>query len=184
MKNPLPTISTKEIYKNQWIRLREDKTSRPDGGKGIYTVIETNDSVIVGVLNDKNEIYLIHSFSYPAQKWHWELPGGGDDGESVLEASKRELAEETGIIAKEWTQLGKTRVCDGLMTEKMAILLARDITLGKRIPSDDTGLIDDAKFTNIEEVHELIKNGEMDEGQSITALYFIERWIRENKDIN
>ena len=166
------------MYENPWIRVREDAITHPSGSEGIYGVVESRDSIMVGAVNDKHEIYIIRSFSYPAQKWHWELPAGGsDNGENMIEASKRELAEETGIIAKNWQQLGWTRVCDGLMTERMATLLATDLQILDKPHSDDKSLIDDGKFASLDEIHELIASGEMDEGQSITALYFIERHI-------
>lgn len=180
MKNPFKTLSSKIVYQNPWIRVREDAIIRPDGSEGIYGVIESHDSVMVGAVNEENEVYIIHSYSYPAQKWHWELPAGSSDGEDILLASKRELAEETGIVAANWQQLGVTRVADGLMTEKMATLVATDLTFGDKLVSDDEGLIDDGKFASLEEIHQLINSGEMDEGQTITSLYFIEGWIKEN----
>ena len=180
MKNPFQTISSKIVYKNPWILVREDAIIRPDGSDGIYSVVESKDSVIVGAINHKREICIIHSYSYPAQAWHWELPGGGSDGEGVIKASKRELAEETGIVAKTWQKIGFTRVTDGLMTEKMATLVATDLEMNEKISADDSGLIDDMKFASLDEIHELIQNGQMDEGQSITALYFLERWMNDN----
>ena len=136
MNNPWKIISTKTVYQNPWIRVREDKVITPDGKDGIYGVIESKDSVIVGAINEKNEIYLIYSFSYPAQSWQWELPGGGSDGEEIINASKRELAEETGIVAQEWVSLPTTRVCDGLMTERTYTLLAKGLEFQPRPESD------------------------------------------------
>jgi 8-oxo-dGTP pyrophosphatase MutT (NUDIX family) len=181
MKNPLKTTSSKTVYQNPWIRVREDKIIRPDGSEGIYGVIESKDSVIVGAINEKNEIYLVYSFSYPVQSWQWELPGGGSDGEEILEASRRELAEETGIVAKEWVELPATRVCDGLMTERTHTLLARDLTFQPKPESDDKHLIAEGRFFSFDAVHKMVQAGEIDEGQSITALYLIEGWLEENQ---
>lgn len=178
--NPWKIISSKTVYQNPWIRVREDQVIKPDGNDGIYSVIESKDSVIVGAINDDGYIYLIYSFSYPAQSWQWELPGGGSDGEEIIEASKRELAEETGITANEWITLPATRVCDGLMTERMHTLLARDLSFKSKPASDDSGVIAKGKFFSLNEVHEMIDSGEIDEGQSITALYLIERWLDSN----
>lgn len=175
MKNPFTTLSTKTVYRNPWIRVREDQVIRPDGTEGIYGVIESKDSVVVGAVNDAGQVYLIHSFSYPAQSWQWELPGGGSDGEEILLASKRELAEETGIVARDWQELGSVRVCDGLMTERMHILLATNLEHAARPVSDDHGLIADGRFFAFEEVQAMVADGRIDEGQSIAALYFIEK---------
>ena len=180
MNNPWKIISTKIVYKNPWMKVREDTVITPEGKDGIYGVVESKDSVIVGAINDKLEIYLIYSFSYTAQSWQWELPGGSAEGEDILIASKRELAEETGIVAQEWTELPSTRVCDGLMTERMSTLIARTITFEPKPASDDSGVIAKGQFFSFENVHKMVDRGEIDEGQSITALYLIERWLEKN----
>lgn len=72
-EHPYKTIDSKIVYENPWIRVREDKIIRPDGKEGIYGVMESNDSVMAVVLNDKKEIYLINAYSYPDQAWNWEL---------------------------------------------------------------------------------------------------------------
>lgn len=110
--------------------VREDEVITPTGKPGIYGVIESNDSVMITVLNDKNELYLVRTFRYPDQSWNWELPGGGGDKQDPLTASKRELEEETGITASTWEKLGETLVCNGFMTERMTTYLAHDISFG------------------------------------------------------
>ncbi len=177
MNNPWKILSTKTVYQNPWIRVREDTVITPDGKDGIYGVIESKDSVIVGAINKENEIYLIYSFSYPAQSWQWELPGGGSDGEEIIQASKRELAEETGIVADEWIELPTTRVCDGLMTEKMHTLIAKGLDFQPKIESEDSNSIEKGQFFSFNTVREMVQSGEIDEGQSITALYLIEQWL-------
>jgi 8-oxo-dGTP pyrophosphatase MutT (NUDIX family) len=180
MRNPFKTLSTKIVYQNPWIMVREDQVIRPDGTEGIYGVVESKDSVVVGAVNDEGQIYLIHSFSYPAQSWQWELPGGGSDGEEIIEASKREMAEETGIVAREWSELGNIRVCDGLMTERMHILLAMELEHGEKPESDDDGMITDGRFFTFDEVQAMVADGRIDEGQSIAALYFIEKHLAKD----
>lgn len=169
--NPWKLTSTKTVYENSWIKVREDAVIRPEGSAGIYSVMESKNSVIIVVFNHEQKVYLNYAFNYPFSKWTWGLPGGSSDGESVIDASKRELLEETGILAESWTKLGTTRVCNGLMTEQMTSYLAEDLEYGDRIVADDTEIIDQGKFFTLNEVNELIINGELDDGQSITALY-------------
>lgn len=179
---PIKQNGSKIVYENPWIRVREDATIRPDGSDGIYGVVESNDSVLIAVLNEDNQLLLQNSFSYPAQRWHWEMPGGGkEDDEAVLETSKRELFEETGITARQWTLLGVTRVCDGIMTERMATYLAREIKHGTTPHSDDAGLIRDKKFFDLDQVYEMIQSGDVDEGQTLTSLYLVERYLATTK---
>jgi len=179
--NPFKTLSTKVVYQNPWITVEENEIIHPDTGKGIYGVVKTKDSVTVVPVNNKSEIFLIRSFSYPAQKWHWELPAGGVDNDDYTTASKRELLEETGITAKTWQQIGVARPMDGLATEHMATLLATDLTIGEIPSADDNHLISDRRFFDLSTVREMVQNGEIDEGQSLSALYYYELYLKKEE---
>jgi 8-oxo-dGTP pyrophosphatase MutT (NUDIX family) len=179
-ENPYKILGTKTVYKNPWIRVREDKVVQPSGKDGIYGVVESDDSVMVAALNENNEVYVIRTFNYPDASWNWELPGGGGDGEDAVVASQRELVEETGILAEDWELLGKTRVCNGLMTERMYTYLARNLTLNSTASTkdeNDEAIIGEGKFVSIAEVHEMIAAGEINDSQSMTGLYLLEQWL-------
>lgn len=179
--NPWKVRSSKTIYKNPWMRIQEDTVVTPTGGDGIYGFMDSSDSVMITVLNDKNELYLIHTFSYPASSWNWELPGGNTDAEDSFKASKRELEEETGIIANTWKKLGYTRVCNGFMTERMVTYLATDISFtGRKEIANEQ--IDVAKFVPMTEIDAMIERGEINDGQSITGIYFVQKWLTREED--
>lgn len=167
---PLQKLSSKIVYQNPWMTIHEDTIKKPDGTEGIYGYLESRDSVMVVVRNVNDEIYLVHTYSYPSHSWNWELPGGGGDNETAVTASQRELQEETGITAKSWSQLGNTRVCNGFMTERMATLLAEDLEFGEKAEADDHDLFQEGKFFSREEVEAMIQNGDINDGQSITGL--------------
>jgi 8-oxo-dGTP pyrophosphatase MutT (NUDIX family) len=174
--NPWKIHSSKTIYKNPWMRIQEDTVTTPTGNDGIYGFMESSDSVMIAVLNDKDELYLVHTFSYPAKSWNWELPGGNTDAEDSFKASKRELEEETGIIANTWEKIGYTRVCNGFMTERMVTYLATDISFsGEKEQADEQ--IDEAKFVSMNEVDTMIERGEINDGQSITGIHLVQKWL-------
>lgn len=179
--HPYVTRNSKTVYKNPWISVREDAVVLPNGKDGIYGLIESNDSVMIAVLNAKNELYLIDAYSYPSQSWNWELPGGGGEGEEAITASKRELIEETGIVAEDWTLLGKTRVCNGLMTERQATYLARNLTMTNQKDTEDSAIIRAGKFYSFDEIHHMIQKGKINDCQSITGIYLAERWLANNQ---
>jgi 8-oxo-dGTP pyrophosphatase MutT (NUDIX family) len=181
--NPWKLLSTKVVYKNPWMQIHEDTVVTPTGTQGIYGYMESNDSVMVVVLNEKNEVYVVRTFRYPLATWNWELPGGGGDKEHPMEASKRELEEETGITAEEWTELGRTAVCNGFMTESMATYLARGLSFTGTKETSSEQVID-AKFVSLDEIDAMITRGDINDGQSITALYLLKKWLAEQPAAN
>lgn len=180
--SPFKKVSSKIVYQNAWIKIHEDDVIRPDGSKGIYGYMESNNSVQVAAINENRELYLVRAYRYPTDTWGWELPGGGGEGEEAIIASRRELAEETGITAKKWTLLGKPLVCNGLMTERQAVLLAEDITVGTRISSDDDDLVTDGRFMSFTEIDQLIENGDIDDGMTLTCLFLVNRHLSQRAD--
>lgn len=178
--NPWKKLSTKIVYQNPWMRIVEDKTMTPTGSDGLYAYLDSKDSVIIAVLNDKDELYVHWTFAYPVQSWNWELPGGGSDGEHTLAASKRELEEETGIIAASWEKLGETRVCNGFMTEHMHTYLARDLSFaGTKEEADEQ--IGEAKFVPMNEIDAMVQRGDINDGQSITAIHLAQKWLEKQR---
>lgn len=162
------------------MQIREDKIVRPNGVEGIYGVVETPDSVAIVCVNDQDAIGFVRSFRYPVQKWCWELPGGSGDGQEVLVASKRELVEETGISAKHWHVLGRTRVSSGLMTEYQASVLATGLTYDKATDTEEG--IAELSFFNLEEIDRMIDSGEIDDGQSLAALFLYKKWLNNQEN--
>jgi 8-oxo-dGTP pyrophosphatase MutT (NUDIX family) len=178
--NPFRTLSSKTVYENPWMRVREDSVIRPDGTSGIYGVMESEDSVVIVALNNFNEIYLIKSYSYPAMAWSWTLPGGGSNSEDLEIAAKRELIEETGIVASSWSTLGNTRIAGGLITERTSFLLAQDLLFKERVDADDKDLIEKGKFVAFNDVEKMIASGEINDCQTITGFYFVRTLCAEH----
>ena len=166
---PWKQLSTKIVYENPWLKIREDAVIRPDGSEGIYGVIMTPPSVFIVAINDHKEIALIGQYRYPTQKYSWELPGGGSDNQPILEAAQRELIEETGYTAKNWKLAGSFQAMDGISDEICYVFIAEDLTNTDQAEQDDEG-ITHMKFVPFFELIEMILSGELDDGQSIATI--------------
>jgi ADP-ribose pyrophosphatase len=103
---PYRRLSTREVYRNPWFRLREDQVIRPGGSQGIFAVLEMKPGSSVLALDDEGCVYLTEEYKYALREPTLEVVSGGiDEGESPLDAAKRELREEAGLEAGEWHDL-------------------------------------------------------------------------------
>lgn len=127
-KGPWTAIGTKIIYKNPWISVREDKVIRPDNKEGVFGVVEMKPGVSVLPLDKKGNVYLTKEYHYAVERETIEaISGGIDAGETSLEAAKRELKEETGIIAKDWIDLGFVDPFTTVIVSPNHMYLAREL---------------------------------------------------------
>lgn len=134
-KNPWTVVSTRHIYDNSWISVREDAVIQPDGGRGIYGVVHFK-NVAIGVLAVEDDfIYLVGQYRYPLERYSWEIPEGGcAEGEDPLDAARRELEEETGLRAKHWRKLGEAHLSNSVSDELAIWYVATGLTQGERRP--------------------------------------------------
>ena len=132
------TLGSREVYRNRWLRVREDRIVREDGAEGSYGVVEKDDCAIVIPL-DGDHVYLVEQFRYTVQQRCQEFPQGGWETPDVdpEELARGELKEETGLTAKEMRFLGTTYVAYGYANQKMHIFLATGLTHGEKDPDPE-----------------------------------------------
>ncbi len=124
------TLSSKEIYNNKWIQVVEHQVINPAGGNGIYGKVHFKNKAIGIVALDKdNNTWLVGQWRYTLDEWSWEIPeGGGPLQDNALESAKRELKEETGLVAKQWTMIQRTHLSNSVSDEEGFLFLAEDLT--------------------------------------------------------
>jgi ADP-ribose pyrophosphatase len=170
VRNPWTRISTRLIYENAWIRVREDQVLSPSGKPGIYGVVEPRIAVGVVALTDSQEIFLVGQYRYPLDVYSWEIPeGGGEEDESALVSAQRELQEEAGIIATSWEPLGgEVHVSNCYTSERGYLFLARGLTLVASAPDDTEELA--LKKIPFREALAMVERGEITDSLSIIAI--------------
>lgn len=166
------TISSRQVYKNPWIEIQEDKVIRPDGKEGLYGFLIKPPGVFIIALDNDDSIYLINEYRYVLKKNILQIPSGVVDGKSSsIENAKRELLEETGIKAKKWTQLGAYFVSPGHETTRQFVILAEDLDTSKlNINQDGDESIQGIIKLPISEVKKMIRENKIECGLTLSAL--------------
>ncbi len=125
------TLSSREVYRNPWLRLREDAIERANGANGIYSVVDKQDCAIILPI-DGDHIWLVEQFRYTIGERALELPQGGWEADNVdPEALARgELREETGLTAGRMTELPWMWIAYGFTRQRQHVFVAEELVPG------------------------------------------------------
>lgn len=169
-KNPWQTVITKNIYDNPWIRVTESDVINPKGGKGIYGVVSFKNKAIGVVPVDKEGYtYLVGQYRYTLNEYSWEIPeGGGPVGEAPLETAKRELKEETGMVAAKWQIIGRIHTSNSVTDEEGFLYLATELSHGTSEPEETEELA--VKKIHLTEAIEMVMQDKITDGLSIAGI--------------
>lgn len=125
-------LSSRTVYENDWMEVREDHVINPGGGRNDYGYVHfKNVAVAIIALDDANNTWLVGQDRYTLGEYSWELPmGGAPLDEPPLMAAKRELEEETGIRAAHWKQLMRLHTSNSITDELGFAYVATDLSFG------------------------------------------------------
>ncbi len=176
--SPWRTLSTREVYRNPWIRVREDQVLRPDGSPGIYGVVSSALAVGVLALTDEEQVVLVGQWRYTLDAYSWEIvEGGAHPDEDGLAAARRELAEEAGYAAARWQRLGGGLALSNSVTDERAELwVARELTPVPRAPDPTEDL--EVALVPVAEAVDLVDRGRITDVMSVVALLTYARQAR------
>ncbi len=169
--NPWTTLSTREVYSNPWIRVREDQVLNPSGGRGIYGVVEfKNRAVGVVPIDDEGFTWLVGQYRYTHERYEWEIPEGGcPAGEELLACAQRELREETGLVASQYELIaGDIQLSNSTTNEVAYLFVARGISFAEANPEETEQL--ELKRVPLMEAIRMALQGEIRDGMSVIAL--------------
>jgi 8-oxo-dGTP pyrophosphatase MutT (NUDIX family) len=168
-ENPWRTLSSREVYDNAWIRLREDAVVRPDGERGIYGVVHFK-NIAIGILAVEDDfIYLVGQYRYPLGQYSWEIPEGGcAEGEDLLTAAQRELAEETGLRAEAWEKMGEAHLSNSVTDERAVWFMATGLTQGEHSPEGTERLV--VRRVSFAQALRMASTGEITDALSLLAI--------------
>lgn len=176
IKNPWTTLSGESKYDNRWINVTEYQVLNPAGGKGIYGKVHfKNKAIGIIALDADDNTWLVGQFRYTLSEWSWEIPeGGGPFDEEPLACAKRELKEETGLLAKRWTQIVRVHLSNSVSDEEGFIFLAEDLEHGESELEETEADMKVMKVPLAEAVA-MVDRGEITDSLSVIALQALAR---------
>ena len=167
----IETTSTRLVYENRWMRVREDTIRRRDGSIGIYGVVEKPDFVVIVPVEDDGRVHLVEQYRYPVKGRYWELPQGSweqEPGADPMEMARGELREETGIDAAQMIYAGHLFEACGYSNQGFHIFLATGLRRGNAdLEREEQDLVT-REFT-LSEVERMIRDGEIKDATTIAA---------------
>ena len=179
--NPWKILSSRAEYDNPWISVTEYSVINPSGGKGIYGKVHFK-NIAIGVLPLDKEFntYLVGQFRFPVEQYSWEIPeGGGPFDADPLDSAKRELAEETGLISRNWTKLMEMHLSNSVSDEMAIIYLARDLEQYEASPEETEQLA--VKKIPFEDVYRMVEEGSITDSITVAAVLKIKLMIADGR---
>ena len=181
MDNPWTILSEKKVYDNKWIGITEYDVLNPNGGKGIYGKVHFK-NLAIGVvpLDEEGYTYLVGQYRFPLEAYSWEIPeGGGDMDVPPVESAQRELLEETGLVASEWTKILDMHLSNSVSDERAYVFLARRLEQREPMPEETEQLI--VRRVHFEEACQMVERGEITDSMAVAGILKVKLMLLEGK---
>ena len=170
--NNIKTLSSKIVYENPWMVVKEDKVKRSSGAEGVYGIVEKPDFVVVIPIQN-NDIYLVDQYRYPIKRRSLELPQGSLElkvDNHHLDAANRELREETGLISRKMNYVGFQHLACGYSNQAYHIYLATKLEQSTRILDVEEEDLCTKKLT-LSHFKDKILSGKITDATTINAFF-------------
>ena len=179
--NPWTILSSKEVYDNPWLSLTQYDVLNPKGGKGIYGKVHfKNTAIAILPLDDDLNTYLVGQYRFTIDQYSWEIPeGGGPLNTDVLASAKRELKEETGLVARTWIKIQDMYLSNSVTDEKAVVYVAKDLAQEDAMPEETEELV--VKKVPFDEAYQMVENGIITDALAVTAILKVKLLLLEGK---
>lgn len=180
-ENPWTITSHQNIYDNPWINVTEYQVINPSGNPGIYGKVHfKNRAIGIVPLDADMNTYLVGQYRFPLDEYSWELPeGGGALDKDPLEGARRELLEETGLVAHEWTEIQRMYLSNSVCDELCFLFLARNLEQHEAEPEETEQL--QVRKLPFKEVYDMVCNGQITDSMTVAAVLRVQLMILEGK---
>lgn len=162
-------LSSRVVYRNTWMTVREDEIERSNGARGIYGVVEKFDSAIILAIDD-DQVYLVEQYRYPLGTTSLEFPQGSleKSGIDPAEIARDELQAETGLVAESLECLGEIYIACGYANQKTYAFLAKGLKQGaRRLDVEEHDLA--VRKVSLAQLQQLISDNHIKDAQTLAA---------------
>lgn len=169
-KNPWKVLSREMKYENKWIRVDHHEVVKPSGSPGIYGTVHFKSHAIgIVPIDDHGNTILVGQYRFPLSEYSWEIPqGGGLPPAKFLESAQRELREECGVTARNWTEILGMDLSNSVTDERGTAFLAWDLAEGAAEPEDTEEL--QVMRVPFWDVVERVKRSQIRDSVSVAAI--------------
>jgi ADP-ribose pyrophosphatase len=166
----MDTLGTREVYRNEWMSVREDRVRHSDGSSGVFGVVDKPDFAVV-IARDERGLWMVEQYRYPVRRRAWEFPQGswgvGKSGSSA-ELADAELREETGLQAEQFRRLGYLHEAYGFCSQGFDVYLATGLHPGPPARERTEGDMQHQQITE-RDLRTLIARGDVVDAPTVAA---------------
>lgn len=169
--NPWTTLGSEVVYESAWIKVHKNDVLNPAGKAALYSYVEFK-NLAIGIIpiDENNNTWLVGQFRYPTNSYSWEIiEGGGNPLVDPVESAKRELKEEAGIEAKEYTELMRLHLSNSATDELAIVYVAKGLSFTEAEPEESEVL--QIKKVHLNEAYQMCLKGEITDAISVAAIY-------------
>ncbi len=172
-------LASETVFQGALLHVKRDTVCLPDGKPATREYVEHNGAVMIIPVLDSGDLVMERQFRYALRRHCLEFPAGKiDPGEEPLATGRRELLEETGYVAAEWTYLATINPTVAYSTERILIYLARGLR-------HEGGELDDGEFLEVlefslAELLELVRSGEISDVKTVIGVFWLEKLLRKD----
>jgi 8-oxo-dGTP pyrophosphatase MutT (NUDIX family) len=179
MDNPYQLLSSTEVYRNPWIRVREDRVQQEGGAPREFGVVDMKSGSSTLAVMPDHSVILVREFKYAVGRPSLEVISGAiEEGEQPLEAARRELVEEAGLIAREWIGMGAIDPFTTVVNSPNYLFLALRAEQRAQAAPDPGEILHSVRLPFREALEQMIQ-GEITHGASCVLLLKAERYFRD-----